>query len=145
MKQEIARTESLLHRDIFKGFHQRIDFSPCVSLGAGAFKFCVDSFAQRFPSQRAIAQPKHCPGQGRMMVQHDAGRATRLQHTPSFPQTLRRVRAVMHYAIGIDDVKGFVAERKVLRVGNAQVGAVSSQSRIFVPLFRRTQPTYRSP
>ena len=62
-----------------------------------------------------------------MVIQHDARLAAGFQHAPGFAKALLWVRAVMHHAIGIDDVECIRREWKAFRIGDTQIGFIASE------------------
>src|SRR5271167_420819 len=71
------------------------------------------------------------------MIDHDAKPAFGLENPPRFPDALRRVGTVMHYAIRIHEVESVVWKRQVLGVGETQIGFVAGCFATSLCLFQR--------
>src|SRR3954447_5907449 len=56
-----------------------------------------------------------------MMVDHDAGSASRFENAQNFSKALRRVGAVMKNPVGIDDIEGVAGKSKIFGVRELKV------------------------
>lgn len=113
--------------DVFEIGHQLANFGGGVGLGAGALEAVVHAAADGLGAPEAVAEPEHESSERGVVVEHDAGVAAGFENAEGFAQAAGGVGAVVHDAVGIDDVEAVVGEGEIFGVGEAEIGSEAGE------------------